>query len=479
MIHLVDLLGQARPEIVLVLGLALAAFITGHILLTKDDVTAAVGWIGLVWFSPFIGGLAYYVLGINRVRRRALRLRDKGWIRGRKPRARGTAPKNADDPLQSLLRGVQTITRRPSEPGCTITVLNNGDETYPAMLNAIAGAQRSIGMSSYIWRPDKTGLDFVAALEAARKRGVEVRVIVDGIGSGWLHSPAFAALQRAGIPAGRFMHSLVPWRMPFLNLRSHKKILVVDGTIGFTGGINIADQNILVPPSPHPVQDTHFRLTGPVVGQLVDAFARDWGFVSGEVLSGDIWSAAPDTEPPGTALARIVTAGPDQDLEKIEQVVLEALACAQTSIRIITPYFLPESRLMTALSLAAMRGVAVDIILPLKGDHRLVDWATDAHIRPLLLDGVRIWRSPSPFRHSKAMVVDESWNLIGSSNWDMRSFRLNFELCVEVVDTNLAQSLSKLMEDCRGPAVTASALAARSLPARLRGAAVRLLLPYL
>ena len=265
--------------------------------------------------------------------------------------------------------------------------------------------------------------------------------------------------------------------MPFLNLRSHKKILVVDGRIGFTGGMNISDDNVMATHPATPVQDTHFRLDGPVVAQLVEAFLQDWSFATDEDLDGDAWF--PDLDGLGQALARVIDSGPDEDVEKIEFAVLQAVACARESIAIMTPYFLPDERLVTALSLATIRGVAVDIVIPQTSDHRFVDWATHANTGPLLSDGGRIWRCPPPFRHSKVVVVDGEWCLIGSSNWDMRSFRLNFELCMEIYSRELGTMLAELMHRSRGPALTEADLDARALPARLRDAAVRLMLPYL
>jgi len=175
----------------------------------------------------------------------------------------------------------------------------------------------------------------------------------------------------------------------------------------------------------------------------------------------------------------VIDSGPDEDLEKVEFAVLQAVSCARDSIAIMTPYFLPDGRLITALSLAAMRGVAVDLVIPWRSNHTLVDWATRTNIEPLLPDGVRIWRSPPPFHHSKTMVVDGEWCLIGSCNWDIRSFRLNFELCMEVYDAELATRLVTLMQHARGKELTRTDLDARSLPVRLRDAGARLMLPYL
>jgi cardiolipin synthase len=474
--ELFELLTRMRSDLVFLFGVPIAIAVTIHVLLTKREVAASVGWIGLAWFSPFLGGATYFVLGINRVRRRARKMRGGGVAQDRGTPDAEELPGD-DGHLRPLRRGVSFITARPSDPGNALEVLHNGDAAYPEMLAAIAEARFSVGLSTYIMRADATGLQFIAALQAAQGRGVQVRVILDGIGSGWLLSPAYRKLLEAGVPVQRFMHSALPWRMPFLNLRTHKKILVVDGRVGFTGGINIADQNVLAKQPRDPVQDTHFRLRGPVVGQLTAAFARDWSFLTDDDFDPKLWF--PKLEPHGEAVARVVTAGPDEDLEKVEFTVLQAIACARASIRLMTPYFLPDQQLLNALAMAAMRGVAVDVVLPERSDHRLVDWATHANVGPLLHDGGRIWRSPPPFRHSKVMVVDDEWCLIGSSNWDMRSFRLNFELCVEVYDRTLAATLQALIAQNQGRPLKRPELNARRLPVRLRDSAVRLLLPYL
>jgi cardiolipin synthase len=474
--ELMEFLTRVRPDVELSLGLIIALIVTIHVLQTKREVAAAAAWIGLAWFAPFFGGFAYFVLGINRVRRRAQRLRAPSARRGRSALELKELAAE-DNHLAPLRRGVGRITARPTEPGNAFRVLTNGDEAYPEMLAAIRAARKSVGLSSYIMNADTIGRQFIDALAAAHKRGVAVRVIVDGIGSGWLRSPAYDRLKAAGVPVGRFMHSKMPWRMPFLNLRTHKKILVVDGRLGFTGGINIADQNLVATNPKDPVQDTHFRIEGPIVAQLVFAFARDWAFVADEDLDGEDWYPTLDRQ--GDSVARVVTAGPDEDLEKVEYAVLQAIACSRDRIQIMTPYFLPDQRLNTALSLAAMRGVDVQVVIPERGNHRLVDWAVRANVGPLLRDGVRVWRCPPPFRHSKVMVVDGAWSLVGSSNWDMRSFRLNFELCVEVYDPKFAAGLAGLVVGNAAHRLELAEINGRSFPLRIRDAAARLLLPYL
>ena len=174
-----------------------------------------------------------------------------------------------------------------------------------------------------------------------------------------------------------------------------------------------------------------------------------------------------------------MSSGPDQDLEKIEMVLLEAIGCATATIRVMTPYFLPHDALITALVLAAMRGVEVEVVVPRRSDHRFVDLAMRAHVAPLLVHGVEVWFGAPPFNHSKLMVVDRHWCLVGSANWDMRSLRLNFELDVEVYDGALAQKLEAIIRSQRHARLRTQDLRALSLPVRLRDASLRLLLPYI
>ncbi|WP_245500946.1 cardiolipin synthase [Lichenibacterium minor] len=466
------MLGPAATPV----GLILAVGVTVHVLLHKREVAAATAWIGFAFIAPVWGALFYFMFGINRVVRRAQKARTAR--APRRPPADQHPVHELPDPFAALERAVRRITNRKAERRNAVAVFHDGDACYPAMLDAIAGARSSIALSSYIMRDDGIGDRFARALLDAQNRGVAVRVLVDGIGSGYF-SPIKRRLDRMGVPAAQFMHSVLPWRMPFLNLRSHKKLLVVDGTVGFTGGMNISDQNLVAQRPKHPVADTHFRFEGPVVTQLLDVFAHDWHFATDEDIEGERWFPDPDETEAGEILARVITSGPDQDLEKIRSVLMEACACAQHSVKVMTPYFLPGAETVSALTLAALRGVRVDIIVPQRSDHRFIDLAMRAHIAPLIEAGVRFWLGPAPFNHSKLMVVDKQWSLVGSSNWDMRSLRLNFEMNVEIYDEALALELDGFMTAHQKTKLKHRDLSARSLPVKLRDAALRLLLPYI
>jgi cardiolipin synthase A/B len=467
-----DRIGAAGLSLAHVL---LAVCVTVHVLFHKRDVGASIGWIGLAWLSPILGSILYVIFGINRVKRRANQLRDRRPARDavRPP----ISPGRRDDHLAALKRAGDRITGRPAERGNAVTILMNGDEAYPKMIAAIEAAKASVALSSYIFRADDAGGGFIDALNRARRRGAQVRVLIDGIGGGYFLSRAYERLRREDVPASRFMHSPLPWRMPFLNLRTHRKLLILDGRVAFTGGLNIGAENLLAARPRHPVRDTHFRFEGPVVAQLVEAFAEDWLFASGENLGGDAWF--PPLEKIGDAAARVILSGPDENLEKIEFMILEAIACAHRSIRIMTPYFLPDDRLVTALALASMRGVAVEVIVPAHGNHSIVEWAMRAQIGPLIAAGCRIWRNPPPFDHSKLMTIDGVWCLVGGANWDMRSLRLNFEVNMEVYHADIVRQIEARMEAARGALISAEGLEGLPLPIKLLDSGARLMLPYL
>ncbi|NNG02583.1 MAG: cardiolipin synthase [Inquilinus sp.] len=459
--------------------LALALGMSVHVLLRKPDERAAVAWIGLIWLSPVLGSVLYVLLGINRIRRRARKLRSpRQPVAAEAGRVSAALPPAADG-LAMLAKIVDRFADGPLLDGNRVTPLIDGDAAYPEMIGAIDGAERSVALSSYIFSHDPTGLRFVDALERACKRGVAVRVLVDGIGALYSLRPIRTELRRRGIPSARFLFSLVPWRVSFLNLRNHRKLLVVDGQVGFTGGMNIRRHHVVGEATRTPVRDIHFRVEGPVVAQMMEVFAEDWWFTTREDLGGEAWF--PPIASAGPVVSRGIAAGPHEEQQKMLWTLFGAVAEARRSVRIVTPYFLPDEALMTALRLAAMGGVEIDIVLPEKNNLPLVAWAAAVRLDPLLAAGCRLWLSPPPFDHAKLMVVDGVWSLFGSSNWDPRSLRLNFEFNVEAYDADLAGRLEAIVAERIAAArpLTLETLNARSLPVALRDGVARLLTPYL
>jgi cardiolipin synthase A/B len=474
------------PLLAAIVVAAMAVAASVHAILTKRNVGSAVAWVGLIWLSPVVGPLLYAVLGINRIRRAAT-ARRSGTPRYEATRA-AAEPANLliERSLPPHLHYLTEITRvgdraaeRPVLPGNAVTALIDGDAAYPAMLEAISAAQHSVTLATYIFDSDRAGRAFHQALRAAVRRGIEVRVLIDDVGARYSLPPMTLALRRSGVPAARFMPALLHWRMPYFNLRSHRKILVVDGRVGFTGGMNIREGNWLETDPSHPVRDIHFRIEGPVVGEMQEVFAEDWAFSTGERLGGDAWF--PELSPRGETLARGISDGPDIDFEKLQTIILGALSSARSHVSIQTPYFVPDETLTTMLGLAAMRGVRVSILAPERSNLTLVQWASEAHWVPLLERGCRIFLGPPPFDHSKLMIVDGAWTLIGSANLDPRSLQLNFEFNVECYDPALAGRIEAHYLERRAAAreVTLEEVRSRPLGVKLRNGVARLASPYL
>jgi cardiolipin synthase A/B len=474
------------PYVAALAALAAAILASGHAVLYKRDPRSAIGWVGLIWLVPFAGAFFYVALGINRIRRRAQalgrqRLRQLAALEALRRSGQEAASALGAPHMAQLVRYVDKVLHHPLLAGNRVDLLVNGDEAFPAMLRAIGEAQHSIAMATYIFDTDRAGRQFVEALGAAVERGVQVRVLVDDVGARYSRPSVTRLLSRRGVPNGRFLRTTIPWRFRYVNLRSHRKVLVIDGRLGFTGGMNVREGNLLrlQPPPRRPIQDVHARFEGPVVAHFQEVFLEDWAFATGEVLGGEAWF--PALAPGGEVMARGITDGPDENFEKIRLTLLGAVTVAAERIRVMTPYFLPDAGLVAALGVAAMRGIQVDIVLPVRGNLRLVHWASQAILWQVLERGCRIWLQPGPFAHTKLMTIDGVWTLMGSSNWDPRSYRLNFELDVECYDRDLTGRADAFIDGvlARSRQTSLAEVDARSLWVRLRDGSARLLAPYL
>jgi len=456
--------------------IVVAAIASGHAVIYKREPRSATLWVFVIWILPAAGPILYLLLGVNRVERRARRMAR------RKVRHRSVSQLPAGEPgthFAPLARLVQEVVDRPLLPGNAVEALIGGEQAFPAMLEAIGRARESVALASYIFDAHGIGREFIDALGAAAQRGVKVRVLIDDVDDRFSFSSAVKPLRRAGVGVAVFNPPLVPARLHALNLRNHRKILVVDGREGYTGGMNI-DCRYLQPQAPaQAFRDVHFRLRGPVVAQLMEVFAVDWHFTCEEELRGRAWF--PSLEPQGAVAARAIEAGPDENLERLRWVLLGALNAAQRSVRIATPYFLPDSALISALGAAALRGVDVDIVLPQESDLPHVHWATFGQLWQVLERGCHVYLRPGPFDHSKLMVVDGAWTLLGSSNWDARSLRLNFELNVECYSVEFGAHMEGLLQAriAASRAVSLQQVYARPFPVLLRDGIARLFVPYL
>lgn len=456
----------------------------GHALLNKRDPRAAWGWIAVCALFPLAGAVLYVLFGVNRVQTRARRLglktsrdlaRDPSRLR---PEDDEQGSAQLPGNLRALAHTGLGLSGLPLLPGNRIEPLHNGEAAYPRMLAAIDAATESVALATYLFDTDRVGHAFIDALARAARRGVRVRCLVDGLGERYSWTRASTLLRRAGVSVVRFN----PLRLlpPSLhtNLRNHRKLLLIDGRLAFTGGMNISQRHLANDlDNPRRVRDLHFQIEGPLLDQLQRAFAEDWRYAADEAWGFPV----PVTEPLGPSLCRVITDGPNEDLDHLRLVLLAAINAAQQRVAIMTPYFLPTVDLVTALQAAALRGVDTCLILPEQGDSRIVRWATEHMYGPLMERGVQIHLQPPPFTHTKLLLVDDCYVQFGSANLDPRSLRLNFELNVEAYDPALNAQLAQHFEDIRRQSspVVAEDLAERGLGPRLRSALCWLFSPYL
>ncbi|GHF14439.1 phospholipase [Kordiimonas sediminis] len=399
------------------------------------------------------GLIFYFLFGISRIRRRARRSREQRGMTVREETGdpfgeEGSVDKSlpfrwqVHDQLASRVSGMPITKDNALEP------LISGRDAYDAMIDAIDQAHSTIMLTSYIFQADQAGRRFIAALLRAKERGVKIRVLVDAIGNLYGLKPVTPLLRRKGIKVATFNPARLSWRLAFFNLRTHRKILITDGITGFTGGMNIRKHHLghtdkdgnHVPK----VRDIHFKLTGPIVRQMVACFTDDWFYSTSEELDPATWMPQVPKPVAEGVEARTLPDGPDDPFEVTAMVIESALASAYESAKIVTPYFIPSESLIAALKQAALRGVKVDIVTPKVSNLPFFSLVSLAGMRQLIDSDCNIYLSPEPFDHAKLMVVDKSWVLFGSSNWDARSLRLNFEFNVECYGGVFAETMDNI-----------------------------------
>ena len=469
-------------------GYTLAFGAACHALLHKRDSQAALAWVAFIVLVPYVGTVAYLLVGVSRVDSHAAQLlssaaeaqeqADTLLDRRLPPPAPLIPPGEAAPPEQTVARVGRALTGRDPLGGNELVLLRNGEEAYPAMLAAINEAASHVYLSTYMFKGGLTGKAFADALERAAGRGVDVRLLVDGLG-GSLYSwdKPWRRLGEAGVQVRRFLPpSLFPPDFS-INLRTHRKVLVCDGLVGFTGGMNIGDHHLAGLPGKHQVQDIHFRCAGPVAVLLQEAFLMDWAFVTRRQTVPPMVTPVPQ----GTSYCRLVFDGLGRGRDDIHELLCGVIGGARERVAVMTPYFLPPRELSSALVTAALRGVDVRLILPAVNNLPYVHRAS-RHMQPgLIRKGVRIFFQPPPFAHTKLLLVDDYYALIGSANLDPRSLFLNFELNMEVFDPAFCSAMYDYFSEVlsRSAEATPDYYARRHLPRRLLDAAFWLFSPYL
>ena len=424
-----------QPHLAFWLSFAYVAYLiwlAGYIVLQKREPVATLSWIMSLALLPVVGLVIYHVLGPTRIRRQRQRRKQARSLLGEFP-----AGTSAGADAGSLMRLAQSSSGFPPSTSTQVHLLVDGTETFDALVAAIAAAKSHVHAEYYIFDPDQTGTRIRDALIERARAGVQVRLLVDAIGSSALSNAFLAPLREAGGEVNFFHRFRLRriWR-PRLNLRSHRKIVVVDGCIGFTGGINISDtENPAL--RADAFHDLHLRIEGEAVHWLQLAFAEDWGYACGRAPNaGEQWPALA----PGPIRTQVLPAGPDSPWEAIHRVMVDALHTSHTRVWLATPYFVPGEAARMALTSAAMRGLDVRLLVPRRSDSALVTAAARSYFDELMQAGVRVFEFPRML-HSKALLLDGDRCILGSSNFDNRSFRLNFELSVLFEDAGIAGRL--------------------------------------
>jgi cardiolipin synthase len=376
-------------------------------------------------------------------------------------------------------RTLGALVGAPFLPGNRVVELRNGDEILPAMLQAIKAAERTITLETYIYWSGTVGRQFTDALVERARAGVRVHVLVDWVGSATRLDGLRDELEAAGAQVAMYRPPRVRY-LPRLNNRTHRKILVVDGRLGFVGGAGVGDYWLGNADSPEHWRESHFLVDGPVVAQVQSTFMDNWLETRGEVLQSDGYF--PALAPAGDGLAQVLRSSPDDGAESIRLLYLLAIGAARRSVLIGNSYFLPDRLLVESLVAARRRGVRVEVLLPGPvTDVQLVNWASSATWGPLLEAGVVIYEYMPTMYHCKVMIVDEALISVGSANFDSRSFRRDDEANLNVIDPALARRLVHSFDEDKRRArpVSLEAWRDRGLRQRFRERVARLLAPQL
>lgn len=464
----------------LALGLMIwVAGVSVVIILQRRSATATLAWLFALVFLPVIGLVIYRIIGPLRLERK--KIKRNASKRVVKEALQALAALDGDNVEHLQLARVATQLGEASPlRAAEVDVYLDGDSAYAAILAAVAAATHHIHLEYYIWEPDKIGVELRDALIERRKAGVEVRMVVDWTGSNQLKKTFLAPLRAAGIELAWFNPvKLRSLRLRRPDFRTHRKIVVCDGRVGFTGGMNITDNHSAARSAEY-WRDTHMRIVGPAVWPLQRMFVEDWYYAAGTMCPIDA-DTFPTHAQEGEHVVQIVGSGPDTAAFAIHKSLFTAINQSTERLWLTTPYFVPDDALLTALISAGLRDVDVRLIIPKKGDSRLVDLAARSYLPELLAAGVRVYEYEARFIHAKTMVCDDDVGVIGTANLDNRSFRLNFEVVAIAYGAKVNAALAAAFtHDLKGSReLTRHDLEVARLRTRFGQAAARLISPLL
>lgn len=459
---------------------------SAYLVLQRRSASATLAWILALGFLPVVGIFFYFFFGPRRFdkrkHRRAIAQKEvERWVRSKPSDAAG---RRVTSRAQHLIRLALRAVGPAAEPQLArVQLYTSGDLLFQAILDAVAAATHHVHLEYYIWEPDGIGTRLRDALIERARAGIEVRVIVDGFGSSRAHQQFWQPLLAAGGQVCRFnAFSFASWRPRMANFRTHRKIVVVDGTVAFTGGMNVADVHTREFHGPKAWRDTHLRLEGDGAVGLQRVFFEDWHYATRASLDLRPYLVTGVSEDSTrSALVQVVSSGPDENLDAIHKTYVAAIAAARDSVCLTTPYFVPDQALVAALATAALAGASVRVLVPAAGDVPLVAAAARSYYPELLEVGVRIFEYEAPVLHAKTLVVDDTVAIVGTANADNRSFRLNFEVIAAVYDGSVCASLQSSFDGDLGQAreVGLAQVKGASLLTRLWVSSARLLSPVL
>ena len=444
---------------------------------TARTPQGAVGWVVFLLTTPWLAVPLYLVLGHHRYRGYRIGRRDsERVVEGVR---RFSAANRPSRPMGHVSAApFEAIARLPPVRGNDIGLLIDGPETFGTIFAAIDAADRYVLVQFYIIHDDDLGRALRDRLIGACIRGVEVRLMFDTVGSGRLPESYLDPLREAGARVMDRSTARGPTSRLQINYRNHRKTVIVDGKTGFTGGLNVGDEYLGLDPDMGPWRDTHVELRGPVVTQLQLIFAEDWYFFTGEsILDALDWSPGND---PADRTALVIATGPGDDMETGAMFFFSAITQARERLWIASPYFVPDTDILSALKHAALRGVEVRLLLPDSIDHRIPWLAAFAYFDEVRAAGVEIWRYREGFMHQKVVLVDDVFAAVGTHNLDNRSFRLNFEAVVAVFDSGFAEEVATMLAaDFERAAMLDRVLSEQRLAIRLGAPVARLFAPLL
>jgi len=452
------------------------------ILSLKRDPVAALAWSLVVILVPILGFLLFLLFGYTHVYRPLKRKRRHHRTYERRAGAAKKGQLRAapgDDDFEGLSALAVRLGATPPMPGNQVMLYQATRIAHGALLEAIAEARDHVHLEYYIVQPDETGRELLALLTRKARQGCEVRLLYDALGSWTLKARLLRPLHKAGGKSAAFLGISLLRRRLQVNMRNHRKLVVIDGRLAFTGGMNIGNEYLGLSRWFRYWRDNLMRVEGPAVAALQSIFAEDWDFSAEELLESTRYF--PELADVGTSVVQVVESGPDQEINTLREIIFAALTTARKRLWIATPYFVPDTGILDALKLAARRGVEVRMLCPKRSDNRLADYASRYYWAELLAEGMQILEYQRGMMHAKMMLVDDAWGWVGTANLDRRSLQLNFEnVCILHSEPEIAAMIKAYQRDMRrSKAVTLDEFSRRPATAKLWENTCRLFSPVL